>query len=101
MRNLCKGLRERMRMDGLIIQKSRASRLNSLSTICAIGTGTMKHPSRCRAAVALLVALHALWSVELIGQSQQLPSAEPTLTMTDSPSPGFQQCPHACHPQPV
>ena len=41
----------------------------------------MKDPSRTGAAVALLVALHALSSVELTGKFRALPDNRPTLTM--------------------
>ncbi len=52
-----------------------------LSSSCAVGTGIMKDPSRTGAAVALLVALHALCSVELTGNFRALPDARPILTM--------------------
>lgn len=52
-----------------------------LSSSCAVGTGIMKDPSRPGAAVALLVVLHALCSVELTGKFRALPDARPILTM--------------------
>ena len=52
-----------------------------LNSSCAVGTGIMKDPSRTGAAVALLVALHALSSVELTGKFRALPDNRPTLTM--------------------
>lgn len=43
---------------------------------CAGGTGGMRNPSRSRAAVALLVALLALCSVEHTGKSRAFPHAK-------------------------
>lgn len=53
----------------------------TLSSSCAVGTGIMKDPSRSGVAVALLVALHALCSVELTGKFRALPDARTILTI--------------------
>ncbi len=68
-------------MDDFSCKRHDSLCCRMLSSSCAVGTGIMKDPSRTGAAVALLVALHALCSVEFTGNFRALPDAIPILTM--------------------